>query len=51
MDPRPLNVAIKRERHAMPTPDDVQAQLSGLKVFTVVDMKDGYRHVKLSHGA
>ena len=48
LDPRPLNVAIKRERHAIPTPDDVQAQLSGMNVFTVVDMKDGYWHVKLS---
>ena len=48
LDPRPLNVAIKRERHAIPTPGDVQAQLSGMKVFTVVDMKDCYWHVKLS---
>ena len=48
LDPRPLNVAIMRERHAIPTPGDVQAHLSGLKVFTVVDMKVGYWHVKLS---
>ena len=48
LDPRPLNVAIKRERHVIPTPADVQAQLSGENVFTVVDMKDGYWHVKLS---
>ena len=27
LDPRPLNVAIKRERHAIPTPGDVQAHL------------------------
>ena len=50
LDPRPPDVAIKQERHAIPTPCDVQAQLSGiLKVFTVVDMKDGYWHVKLSN--
>ena len=48
LDPRTLNVAIKRERHAIPTPGDVHAQLSGMKVFTVVDMKDGYWHMKLS---
>ena len=48
LDPRPLNAAIKRERHVIPTPADVQAQLSGKNVFTVVDMKDGYWHVKLS---
>ena len=32
----------------IPTPSNVQAQLSGKQVFTVVDMKDGYWHVKLS---
>ena len=48
LDLRPLNAAIKRERHVIPTPADVQAQLSGKNVFTVVDMKDGYWHVKLS---
>ena len=48
LDRRPLNAAIKRERHAIPTPADVQAQLSGKNAFTVVDMKDGYWHVKLS---
>ena len=48
LDPRPLNAAIKRERHDIPTPSGVQAQLSAKQVFTVVDMKDGYWHVKLS---
>ena len=48
LDPRPLNAAIKRERHVIPTPADVQAQLSGKNVFTVVDMKDGYWHIKLN---
>ena len=48
LDPRPLNAAIKRERHAIPTPSDVQAQLSGKQVLTVVDMKHGYWHVKIS---
>ena len=33
---------------AIPTPGDAQAQLSGMKVFTVVDMKDRYWQVKLS---
>ena len=48
LDPKPLNEAIKRERHNIPTPADVQSQLSGKTIFTVVDMKDGYWHVKLS---
>lgn len=32
----------------MPTPADVQTQLNNKKVFTVIDMKDGYWHVKLT---
>jgi len=48
LDPKPLNKAIKRERHVIPTAADVQAQLSGKKLFTVIDMRDSYWHVKLS---
>ena len=45
---KPLNEAIKCERHNIPNPADVLSQLSGKTIFTVVDMKDGYWHVKLS---
>ena len=48
LDPRPLNKVIKRERHQIPTMADVQARLAGKAVFTVVDMKDAFWHVKLS---
>ena len=48
LDPKLLSEAIKRERHNIPTPADVQSQLSWKTIFTVVDMKDGYWHVKLS---
>ena len=48
LDPKPLNAEIKRERHVIPTPADVQAQLSGNTIFSVIDMKDAYWHVKLS---
>ena len=48
LDPKPLNSVIKRECYAIPTPADVQAQLSGNNLFTVIDMKDAYWHVKLS---
>ena len=48
LDPRPLNIAIMRERHTIPTAADVLAQHSGKKVFTVLDMTNGYWHVKLS---
>ncbi|XP_013408762.1 uncharacterized protein K02A2.6-like [Lingula anatina] len=48
LDPKPLNQAIKRERYEIPTPADVQSRLAGKCIFTVVDMKDSYWHVKLS---
>ena len=43
-----MNAVIKRERHVIPTPADVQAQLNGSTIFSVIDMKDAYWHVKLS---
>ena len=49
LDPKPLNTAIKRERHVIPTAEDVQAQLSGKAIFTVVDMKDSYWQVVLEN--
>ena len=51
LDPQPLNEAIKRERFQIPTPEDVQAKLSGCKVFSVVDMKDSYWQVRLTDEA
>ena len=47
LDPRDLNKAIKREHHRIPTPEDVASRLSGKRVFSVIDMKDGYWQVKL----
>ena len=48
LDPKPLNSAIKRERYQMPTPNDLQRQFNVKRVFTVIDMADGYRHVKFT---
>ncbi|KAG1651802.1 hypothetical protein GQR58_026737 [Nymphon striatum] len=47
LDPRDLNAAIKRERFRIPTPDDIHSQLSGKTVFTILDEKDGFWHIKL----
>ena len=48
LDPKPLNEAMLRERYVIPTPADVQSQLSRKRLFSVIDMKDGYWHVGLS---
>ena len=47
LDPRPLNKALKRCRHPIPTIDDVLPELSNAKVFTKVDCSNGYWQVKL----
>ena len=48
LDQRPLNKAIKREHHHILRPPDVQRKLAGKRLFTVVDMRDAFWHVKLS---
>ena len=51
LDPKPLNAVILREHYVIPTPNDVQFKLSGNTLFTVIDMKDAYWHVKLTTGS
>jgi len=48
LDPRDLNKAVKRNHFEMPTLDDVLPRLVGAKVFSILDAKDGFLHVKLS---
>ena len=36
------------ERYQIPTASDVQSQLYGKQIFTVIDMKDGFWQVRLS---
>ena len=47
MDPRDLNRAIKREHYQMPTIEEIATRLSGARVFTVVDAKNGFWQVEL----
>lgn len=47
LDPRDLNKAVKREHFKIPTITDITARLSGKKVFTILDEKDGYHQVEL----
>ena len=48
LDPKPLNEAIKRERHSIPLLEDVQHKLNGKKVFTILDERSGFWQVKLT---
>lgn len=49
LDPRDLNKAIRREHHRIPTTEDIASRLSGKKVFSKVDGKDGFWQVRLDN--
>ena len=44
---KPLNKALKRNHHPLPTTDDLLPELSRAQVFSVVDVKNGFWHVPL----
>ena len=47
IDQRYLNQAIKRSHYPMPTVDDILQKIAKAKVFTVLDAREGFWHVKL----
>ena len=47
VDMRSLNQAIIRERHVIPTIDDVVSDLNGCKVFSKIDLNQGYHQIPL----
>lgn len=47
VDPTKLNEAIRREHFPIPTAESIAAKLTGMTLFTVLDMKDGYLQVEL----
>ena len=47
LDPRDLNKAIKREHYRIPTAQEISSKLAGKKVFSTLDLKDGYWQVEL----
>ncbi|GFT25449.1 transposon Tf2-6 polyprotein [Nephila pilipes] len=47
LDFRDLNKVIKREHYQIPCTDGIISRLEGKKIFSVVDLKDGFWHVLL----
>ena len=47
IDPQPLNKALKRSQYQMPILEDILPELSKAKIFSVLDVKNGYWHVRL----
>ena len=44
MDPHPLNKALKREHYPLPVLEDILPDLAHAKVFSQLDLADGYWH-------
>lgn len=47
LDPRDLNKSIQRENYTMPTIEEIATRLHGAKVFSKLDVRNGFWHVKL----
>ena len=47
VDMRSLNQAFIRERHVIPTIDDVVSDLNGCKVFSKIDLNQGYHQIPI----
>ena len=42
LDPRPLNLAIKRHHYRLPTAEEIISQMNGARFFTKLDASNGY---------
>ena len=47
IDPRPLNTALKREKHQTVVLDEILPELAQAKVFSTVDLRSGHWHCLL----
>ena len=51
LDPSSLNKSILREHTILPTPDEILARIRKARIFSKLDLKDGYWQVPLTEGA
>ena len=51
VDMREPNKAIMRERHQMPTVDELMNDLNGAKIFSKVDLRSGYHQLELDNNS
>ena len=47
IDPQHLNKALKRSHYPLPLIEDVLPELKGVKVFSKIDLKEGYLQIEL----
>lgn len=48
LDPQPLNVALQREHYNLPTFDDVLPNLKNARLFSKLDVREAFWHVRLN---
>lgn len=51
LDPKPLNACIKREHFLIPKSEDILSRLSGKRVFTVLDLRNGFWQMELDRSS
>ena len=51
LDPKDLNKSIQREHYPLPTIEDVATRLYGAKLFTILDVRNGFWHVVLDESS
>nr|XP_022314409.1 uncharacterized protein K02A2.6-like [Crassostrea virginica] len=51
IDPQALNSALMREHFRLPTLDDVLPELANAKIFSKLDVKEAYWHVRLDEAS
>ena len=51
IDPQPLNAALKGEHYKLPVFDDVLPKLKDANVFSKLDVREAYLHVRLDEGS
>ncbi|XP_061185196.1 uncharacterized protein K02A2.6-like [Saccostrea echinata] len=51
IEPRDLNKAIKRSHYIMPTLEDILPNLANAEVFSALDAKEGFWHIKLDESS
>ena len=47
LDPKDLNYAVGREHYPLPTIEDIATRLHGAKLFTILDIRNGFWHICL----
>ena len=47
IDSRAINTAIEREKHPIPTLDEVIADMNGADTFSKIDLNKGYHQLEL----